>query len=141
MSLTTLEVEMKEKITLIVDAFINACLGILLLLFPHVQGFIGVPPSDSPFYPHILGAVFIGIAVALVLEAVRRDRSRHVGLGLTGAVAINLCGGLVLTGWLLFGNLSLPARGAVFLWGLAAVLVVISAIELILFTRGNHRAD
>jgi peptidoglycan/LPS O-acetylase OafA/YrhL len=99
--------------------------------------FLGVPDSSTRFYPTILGAVLIGIAVALLIEYVRRP-SRPAGLGLHGAIAINLCGALFLIGWLLCGGLEIPLRGQVFLWSLAALLIVISLVELIR-SRGLNR--
>lgn len=72
-----------------VDALINSILGILLATFPQsVADFLGVPDSSTKFYPSILGAVLIGIAVALVTEYVRKP-TRPAGLGLLGAIAIN----------------------------------------------------
>ena len=59
-------------------------LGGLLLFFPQplVQA-LGVPASDNIFYPSILGAVLLGIGVALLIEC-RRVRVGFVGLGLGG---------------------------------------------------------
>ena len=56
-----------------------------------------------------MGGVFIGIALALFIEAFRERPQGLVGLGLGGAIAINLCGGLVLMGWLIFGKYSARA--------------------------------
>jgi hypothetical protein len=64
---------------------------------------------------------------------------KYVGLGLIGAISINLCGGIVLTLWLIFGRLALPVRGRIFLWSLAFVLVVLSGAELIFSLRENRR--
>jgi hypothetical protein len=114
---------------LFIDGFVNLLLGVALLCFDPVAAWLGVPASDTPFYPMILGAVLFGIGTALIWEGVRGD-AQLVGLGLGGAIAINLCGGLALTGWLLFGDLSLPLRGQLFLWGLASILVLISLAEL-----------
>jgi hypothetical protein len=58
-----------------------------------------------------------------------------IGLGLAGAIAINLVGGLVLAGWLTLGNLELPMRGFLFLWCLVLVLVGTSAIEISIYQR------
>jgi hypothetical protein len=74
----------------------------------------------------LLGGVLIGIGIALLIE---RSRGRS-GLGLAGAISINLCAGLVLAGWLLFGSLDLPLRGQLFLWLLVVLLVGISGVEL-----------
>jgi hypothetical protein len=76
--------------------------------------------------------VLIGIGIALALESRRKDPGQPVGLGLGGAIAINLSGGIVLLGWLLFGKLGLPVRGSVFLWFVAILLVAISTVELFL---------
>ncbi len=114
---------------LLLDGLINLLLGVALLSFETVRGWLGIPGSDTAFYPMILGGVLFGIGIALVWECVRRD-AQPLGLGLGGAIAINLCGGLVLTGWLVFGDLALPLRGQVILWGLAAMLVLISLVEL-----------
>ena len=124
------------KLLLIFDALINFLLGVLLLFFsPSLAEFFGVPPSDTNFYPNILGGVFIGITIALLIEAFRKKTGKTFGLGLTGAVSINMCGGIVLFLWLIFGNLDLPVKGYVFLWILAALLVLISSVELLLNKR------
>ncbi len=122
---------MKPSKLLLVDALINLILGGLLAVFPKsVVAFLGVPDSSTKFYPSILGAVLIGIAVALVSEYVRKP-TRPAGLGLNGAIAINLCGAVCLIGWLLCGGLEISLRGQVFLWAVAGVLIVISLVELI----------
>ena len=91
---------------------------------------LGVPHSDARFYPSILGAVLIGIGVALVIEYFRKPNG-PAGLGLHGAITINLCGAFLLAGWLLGGNLEIPLRGQVFLWTITAILIVISLLELV----------
>ncbi len=124
----------RRALVLFVDGFINLLLGVALLCFHPVADWLGLPASDTAFYPTILGAVLFGIGIALVWEAVRGE-GQLLGLGLGGAVAINLSGGLVLTGWLLFGDLRMPLRGQVILWSLASVLVVISLVELSMRAR------
>ena len=123
---------MRHKATLLADACVNLILGILLLAFtPGLADLLGVPSSSTRFYPSILGAVFIGITVALLVEALRPPKKELIGLGLVGAVCINLCGGLALALWLIFGQLTLPIRGNVLLWSLVALLVGLSSIELL----------
>ncbi len=124
------------RVVLIVDAIINFALGLLLLGFsPSVVGSLGVPPSSTNFYPNILGAVFIGITIALLISAYAAGRFKNAGLGLPGAISINLCGGIVLALWLIFGQLDMPARGFVFLWALVIVLTALSTVELVHFFR------
>ena len=120
---------------LLIDAIINLVLGVILIFFPGpVVAFLGVPAVESAFYPSILGAVLFGIGIALLEE-----RRTGGGLGLRGALSINLSGGVVLAAWLLFGHLQMPLRGAIFLWGLVVVLVGISAVELLAARRKPAR--
>jgi len=119
----------------LIDAAINFALGILLLLSipfsDQITGFLGVPKIQHAFYPSIMGGVLIGIGIALLMERYRNKSSQMIGLGLGGAIVINLSGGLVLLGWLIFGDLYLPIRGLVFLWMIAILLVGISITEWI----------
>jgi hypothetical protein len=120
---------------LLVDSAINLVLGGLLLFFPRsVVDWLGVPASDVRFYPSLLGAVLVGIGIALIVQW-RRTPNGPVGLGLGGAIAINLVAGAVLAGWLLFGGLHLPVRGCVFLWALVVLLVTVSALEAVIQMR------
>lgn len=82
-----------------VDAILNLVLGIALLLVPRQTiDFFGLPPADTVFYVTVLGAVLLGIGIALWIE--RRDDEDWRGLGLAGAIAINvLGGGLSSSGW------------------------------------------
>lgn len=131
---------MNKKIVLLTDASINFILGVLLLAYsPKLVSFLGVPNSDNFFYPNILGAIFIGITIALIIEAYRKYTDRFIGLGLIGGLSINLCGGLVLLLWLLFGGLNLPLKGMIFLWILDILLVSVSLIELFIDLKVKKR--
>lgn len=124
---------MKTSPLLLVDATINLVLGVLLIIFPKwLVPFLGIPDAVPGFYAGILGGVLFGIGIALLIQFYRGVG----GLGLAGAVSINLCGGTVLAGWLGFGGLSLPFRGQVFLWVLVALLVGLSTVEF--FTAKNR---
>ena len=119
----------KFNVILFIDAVINLILGFLLLSTSSlIANFIGVPPIEPSFYPSILGAVLFGIGIALLIETFKRNQNIS-GLGLYGAIAINLCGGFVLSFWLMFGELHLPLRGLIFLWILVFLLIIISGIE------------
>ena len=120
---------MRQTPLLKVDAAINLILGILLLAFPlKLVKALGMPMAEPSFYPTILGGVLFGIGIALLIECYRQSNGL-IGLGLGGAIAINLCGGVVLAIWLLSGSLNLPLRGQIFLWSLVLLLVGISVIE------------
>lgn len=122
---------------LLIDSFINLVLGILLIIFPiGVVRWMGLPIPATHFYVNILGAVFIGIALALAWEARRSSNTPElVGLGVIGAAAINLCGGAMLAVWLITGKLALTLAGSIFLWLLLILLMGISALELIQHNR------
>ena len=120
---------MNRSTLLKADAAINLILGILLMVFPAgLVKALGIPMSVPPFYATILGGVLFGIGLALLVECYRKS-NRFVGLGLGGAIAINLCGGFVLAAWLLSDRLTLPLRGHIFLWFLVLLLVGISILE------------
>lgn len=121
---------MKHSI-LIIDAIINLILGIFLLVYaPELAKTTGIPVAYERFYPTILGSVLFGIGIALIIEITRKS-SVSEGLGMAGAIVINLCGGIVLAAWLIFGDLRIPARGYLILWSLVIILIVVSLIELI----------
>jgi hypothetical protein len=128
----------KRKTLLLIDGIINLVLGIVLMIVPTtLVAFLGVPAIQHAFYPNILGGVLFGIGIALFLEAGNTEETTS-GLGLSGAVAINLCGGLVLAAWLLLGDLDLPLQGTIFLWLLVMLLVGISAIEIVAGFADDH---
>ena len=122
---------MNRSLLLTIDGVINLLLGVLLVVFPRdLISFLGIPAPSSAFYPSLLGAVLFGIGIALWMER-GADRARVRGLGLGGAVVINLCGALVLSAWLLFGDVSLSIKAAAVLWGIVAVLTVVSLAEIV----------
>ena len=119
-----------RRTLLLVDGIVNLVLGILLVLFPAwLVSALGIPAAESTFYPSLLGAVLTGIGIALLLER-SRSLSPSAGLGLLGAIAINLCAVTILAGWLLFGELDLPLRGQFSLWGIALLALGLSLLEL-----------
>ena len=71
-----------------VDSVVNVLLGLLLLIFPpSLVQWLGLPLPSSTFYVRILGAVILGIGLALAIEFRREPSSSFVGLGTGGAVA------------------------------------------------------
>ena len=99
---------------------------------------LGLPSDASRFYPTILGAILFGIGVALLLE---RFRGTHTftGLGLAGALSINLSFGLALAIWLLTSASTVTSIGVIVLWSLVVILIGISGVELLAEIRArNH---
>ena len=128
---------MKDPALLVIDAVINLALGLLLLFFSRdLAAFLAVPIPETTFYASILGAVLAGIGVALLVERFRASLGVP-GLGLGGAIAINVCGAGALAVWLVIGDLALPVRGYVFLWAIAGVVLALTALELAAHLRGR----
>jgi hypothetical protein len=120
----------KASTLLAIDSAINLALGSLLLIFPAgLVRALGVPGAHSAFYPSLLGAVLVGIGIALWMER-KPEAARAAGLGLRGAIAINLAAALVLAIWLIWGSLAIPMRGQLLLWILVFLLIGLSLLEL-----------
>ena len=118
----------KELLTL--DGVVNLALGILLMWYPAwLASALGLPSEGRSFFASILGAVLFGIGIALLIES-WRPPLRIAGLGLGGAVSINLCGGVVLATWLLVGLSNPTALGQLGAWALVVLLVGLSTLEL-----------
>ncbi len=128
---------MKQGKTLIlVDSIINIFLGIVLLAYSEpVIKFFGLPVTDLNFYPNILGAILFGIGIALFIEFKRKNE--FIGLGLGGAISINMMGGIVLFLWIAFGRLNIPIQGTIILWILDIILIGISSLELLSYLKTN----
>ena len=121
----------KNEILLLIDGIINLLLGFVLLLFPFgIAKFIGIPESKSSFYPTILGAVIFGIGLSLIIERYGY-KSQIRGLGLAGAITINLCGSFILIVWLIIDPFNIPLRGYIILWSLALLVLVVGITEII----------
>ncbi len=81
---------------------------------------------ESAFYPSVLGGVLFGIGIALLVAY----RGGSHGLGLDGAIAINLCGAGVLAAWLLRTPEAFSPRGRMTLWVVAVIVIGIGLIEV-----------
>lgn len=120
---------MKSNVLLVTDAGINLALGLPLLFFPKkTASLLGIPVPEITFYASILGAVLTGIGLALLVERYH-NRFKVTGLGLGGAIAINLCGGGALAIWLFSGTLALSTRGYLFAGAVTVAVLGISLVE------------
>lgn len=116
-----------QRPLLLADAVINLGLGALLLLYPQwLVETLGMPEVANTFFPNVLGGVLFGIGLALLIAY----RGGAQGLGLDGAIAINLCGAGVVVGWLVIAPQAIPSRGKITLWIIALVVIGIGLIEL-----------
>jgi hypothetical protein len=120
----------KTVIFLMADAIINLILGLLLFLYPiGIPHLLGLPDPGDFFYSSILGGVIFGIGIALLIE-LKGSNQNFRGLGIAGAITINLCGGSVLLFWLVFGSPALSLTGNITLWIVALIVIGIGLLEL-----------
>jgi len=116
-----------QRPLLLADAVINLLLGALLLLYPKwLVEALGMPEVATTFFPSVLGGVLFGIGLALLIAYCGSAQ----GLGLDGAIAINLCGAGVVVGWLVIAPHTIPPRGKITLWIIALVVIGIGLVEL-----------
>jgi hypothetical protein len=116
-----------QRPLLLADALINLLLGALLLFYPQwLVEALGMPVVATTFFPNVLGGVLFGIGLALFIAY----RGGAQGLGLDGAIAINLCGAGVVVGWLVIAPHAIPPRGKITLWIIAVVVIGIGLVEL-----------
>ena len=125
----------QQRLTLLtVDSIINLVLGFFLLATPGATiEFFGLPKTDSHFYVTVLGAVLLGIGIALWIE--RRNEDRWRGLGLVGAIVINVLGGGTVLVWLLLDPFTMPVRGYIVLWSVTVIVLGAALVELAALLR------
>jgi hypothetical protein len=101
--------------------------GLLLTLAPLTTlRILGLPRPDTGFWPRVCGALLLGMAGALFLEGT----SRGHGLGLAGAIVINLCGAAVLAAQLVLEAGPASRRGRITVWLAVCLLVIVSVVEI-----------
>jgi len=119
---------------LALDSIINVVLGLVLLVVPsRAIAVLGLPETDTFFYVTVLGAILVGIGLALWIERGRTPRWR--GLGMAGAIAINLLGAGAVAAWLIVGPLDLPLRGHIVLWAVVAIVLATAVGEMAALLR------
>ena len=119
----------EDRILLLIDSVVNIVLGLVLLAFPLGSGeILGLPISEKNFYPAILGAVLLGIGIALFIEVKFYDRGKR-GLGLDGAIIINIVASVVLIIILIFGQLNISTTGLTILWVVGLSVLIIGLAE------------
>ena len=126
--------EQHRRGLLALDSAVNVVLGICLSAIPgQTIRFFGLPQTDTYFYVTVLGAVLLGIGIALWIE--RRNEDRWRGLGLVGAVIINILGAGTVLVWLLVDPFNLPMHGYVVLWAVALIVLGTAMVELLAIMR------
>ncbi len=102
--------------------------GVVLLSFPlTVIKILGLPKAETAFWPRLLGAVLLGLAVATYME--NSVKLGH-GLGLGGSLVINLAGGLTIAALLFMKQAGDTVRGRVVLWAVSLALMGLALVEI-----------
>lgn len=111
-----------------IETLLKLSAGLILVLAPlSAIRLFGLPPSNTSFWPRLLGALLIGVAGALFLEG---GRPGSHGLGLAGCVVVNLAGA-VMMGTLLVMDAGPPsARGRGLVWMVLVILLILSVLEM-----------
>ena len=119
----------EDKILLLIDSIVNIIIGLLLLCYPLGIGkVLGLPDPGDNFYVLILGAVILGIGVALFFELEYYDRGIR-GLGLEGAIIINILASVVLIIILIAGKLNVSFTALIILWFIGILVFLIGIVE------------
>ena len=113
---------------LTVEILLKLVSGLVLVLAPlSVIKLLGLPRTESGFWPRLLGAVLVGMAIALYLEG--RQPGSH-GIGLSGCVIVNFSAVSILGGSLALEAGPPSARGRAVVWTLVVLLVCLSVLEI-----------
>lgn len=119
----------EDKILLLIDSAVNIVIGIILLCFPlGIGDYLELPKSDNYFYPTILGALISGIGIALFIEYKYSEKGKR-GLGIDGAIIINIIASSALIIFLVFGNLNISRLGSAILWIVGILVFAIGLFE------------
>ena len=110
------------------ETLLKLAAGAALVLVPLTTiRVLGLPASATGFWPRLLGVLLIGVAAAAYIEGAWAG-SR--GLGLAGLVIINILGAAMLALLAMFGGGAQTRRGAVSLWTLVVLLLLLALLEI-----------
>ena len=114
------------------ETLLKGGIGLIMLLAPVAAAKIaGLPHGNTAFWPRLFGAALLGIAAAFAFEGYTRLNTNisASGLGLGGAVIINLITILSLIGLILFKG-TRTRRGHLLLWSMSLLLTFLMLFEI-----------
>ena len=119
----------EDNILLLIDSVVNIAIGVILLCYPlGIGDYLQLPKADNDFYPIILGAVLFGIGIALFIE--RQYNGKGIrGLGIEGAITINIIASAALIIFLIFSDLNVTLIGSFILWFIGILVFTIGVVE------------
>ena len=114
------------------EVLFHAQLALLLLTTPNLLiKIIGWPPSESTFWPRLLGGLLAAIALATLTTLMGWTKEgTGGGIGLAAEIPINLTMAFVLFSMLFLGPPMPTYRGKVFTAILAGFLLLLALVEV-----------
>ncbi len=110
-----------------IETLLNFFGGLPLIVAPLATiRLLGLPPTPTGFWPRLLGTLLLGISLAMFLEG---SVSGSRGLGLAGALIINVSAVSMMVAMLLLEAGPPSARGRALMWALIVLLLWLSALE------------
>ncbi|MEL6372782.1 MAG: hypothetical protein AAFR04_02310 [Pseudomonadota bacterium] len=110
------------------EAVLKGVSGLFLITFPLTTiKVFGLQAAASGFWPRMLGAALIGMAMASAIEAILPAQN---GLGLGGSLAMNLVAILVLLSLLIMGHAAPSRRGRALIWLMLLALFLLCLVEV-----------
>ena len=128
----------EDKILLLIDGIVNLAVGLVLLCYPlGIGDYLELPKSDNNFYPVILGALIFSIGIALFVERKYYELGIR-GLGIEGAIIINIITSSALIIFLIFGRLNISIVGSIILWFVGILVFIIGVVEFFRYRLLNR---
>lgn len=114
------------------ETLFKGSIGLIMLLAPLTASKLaGLPHAASTFWPRLFGAALLGIAAAFAVEGYTQLNPNITagGLGLGGAIVINLVTVVSLIGTLIFRSIK-TKRGILLIWLFIALLMALILFEI-----------
>jgi hypothetical protein len=112
-----------------VEVALKAAAGLTLVLLPvSAISLVGMERPASGFWPRLLGAVVLAIAIGVALPLYWPDIKG--GIGYAGLVPINLLGAAAMLAPLIMGSAAPSKRGKAFIFANALTLLALAFVEI-----------
>ncbi len=112
-----------------IETLLKLAAGLVLVLAPlSTIKLLGLPRTETGFWPRLLGALLIGLAGALYVEG---SSPGSQGLGLAGCVIVNFSAASMLGGMLALEAGPPSTRGRAVVWGIVVLLVLLGVLEIV----------
>ncbi len=114
------------------ETLVKGSLGLIMLFVPLTAGKVaGLPHGNAAFWPRLFGVALIGMAGAFALQGYAQYNPNLTagGLGLGGAIIINVVTILALIGTMIFKGV-VTRRGRALIWSLSLLLTIVVLFEI-----------